>query len=126
MIVDPEYGFALHFKTQKLLIEFRSERLSRELRTRMLAFSQWFYLKYALPTMITSIIRDDSVAHKAGKAIDIRCKYFAPDIVTEILNYWQERFPRYNQCNKRGVMYIARSAYAHDSGRGFHIHISID
>jgi len=126
MINHPDIGFCLQFKTQRLLIEFQSQKLDEYLCDHMKIFVMQFWRLFDLPIMITSIIRDDSEAHKNGKAIDIRCKYFSADVVAWILNYWLERFPRQQRLMKHGVPYIARSAYAHDSGQGFHIHLSVD
>jgi len=126
MINHPDIGNCLQFKEQKFLIEFESELLNPVLYQQMRLFASMFYQDYGFPIVVTSVIREDNTDHANGKAIDIRCKHFAPQVVTGILNYWHTRFPRHEQITKHGVTYTARSALAHDSGQGYHIHLSID
>jgi len=114
----------VQFKSQKLLFEFEND-LKGHVRQMVLTIANRFYQLYGIPFIITSVIRDGSGDHSTGLAVDIRAKTLSAQVISEIVNRFNEFYPRSKKIRLgNGKEIIARTAYAHGTGNSFHIHVA--
>lgn len=82
---------------------------------------EWLSGEFNKDPMITSIFRDDSAVHKAGRAIDLRDEHAGTYLYTEderlaLVHYINALYPRSD--NKKTCIH-------HDAGTGHHFHIQV-
>lgn len=101
-------------------LEHELNKVHPELKNVLRAF-QSISLDFEKVPVITSIFREDSGVHKAGRAIDIRDQHGGSFVYTEeerlaLVNYINAVYTRSD--NKKTCLW-------HDAGTGFHFHLQV-